>query len=57
MVNPHRVFIIDKIPVAKKGPVVYWMFRDQRVHNNWALLFAAYTLRLKLKKLLLLLYK
>jgi deoxyribodipyrimidine photo-lyase len=24
----------------KTGPVVYWMSRDQRVHDNWALLFA-----------------
>jgi deoxyribodipyrimidine photo-lyase len=24
----------------KSGPVVYWMSRDQRVHDNWALLFA-----------------
>ncbi|MGB5530020.1 MAG: deoxyribodipyrimidine photo-lyase [Ignavibacteriaceae bacterium] len=23
-----------------KGPVIYWMSRDQRVHDNWALLFA-----------------
>jgi len=23
------------------GPVVYWMQRDQRVHDNWALLYAA----------------
>ena len=23
-----------------RGPVVYWMSRDQRVHDNWALLFA-----------------
>lgn len=23
-----------------KGPVVYWMSRDQRVHDNWALLYA-----------------
>lgn len=22
------------------GPVIYWMSRDQRVHDNWALLFA-----------------
>ena len=22
------------------GPVVYWMSRDQRVRDNWALLFA-----------------
>ena len=25
---------------AKPGPVVYWMSRDQRVHDNWALLYA-----------------
>ena len=24
----------------KTGPVVYWMSRDQRVHDNWALLYA-----------------
>jgi deoxyribodipyrimidine photo-lyase len=24
----------------KKGPVLYWMSRDQRAHDNWALLYA-----------------
>ncbi len=24
----------------EKGPVLYWMSRDQRVNDNWALLFA-----------------
>lgn len=24
----------------RPGPVVYWMSRDQRVHDNWALLYA-----------------
>ncbi len=24
----------------KSGPVIYWMSRDQRAHDNWALLFA-----------------
>lgn len=24
----------------KPGPIIYWMSRDQRVHDNWALLFA-----------------
>lgn len=24
----------------KPGPVIYWMSRDQRVHDNWALLYA-----------------
>ena len=27
----------------KTGPVVYWMSRDQRAHDNWALLFAQET--------------
>ncbi|MBD3414576.1 MAG: deoxyribodipyrimidine photo-lyase [Candidatus Aminicenantes bacterium] len=31
-----RVRIIKKGP-DKKGPVVYWMSRDQRVKDNWAL--------------------
>lgn len=26
----------------KEGPVVYWMQRDQRVEDNWALLYANY---------------
>ncbi|MGQ9569467.1 MAG: deoxyribodipyrimidine photo-lyase [Thermodesulfovibrionales bacterium] len=26
--------------IMKGGPVVYWMSRDQRVNDNWALLFA-----------------
>lgn len=25
---------------AEVGPVVYWMFRDQRVKDNWALIHA-----------------
>ena len=24
----------------KKGPVIYWMSRDQRVNDNWSLIFA-----------------
>lgn len=26
--------------ISNPGPVVYWMQRDQRVHDNWALLYA-----------------
>ncbi len=36
-VNPKRVRII-KEGEAGAGPVVYWMSRDQRVRDNWALL-------------------
>ncbi|URD78308.1 FAD binding domain of DNA photolyase [Musa troglodytarum] len=44
---PHRPFHPDRVRVLKpgspcpSGPVVYWMFRDQRSANNWALIHAA----------------
>jgi deoxyribodipyrimidine photo-lyase len=38
-VNPMRVRFLKDAP-AKSGPIVYWMSRDQRVQDNWALLFA-----------------
>lgn len=37
--NPRRVRTL-KIGRAKKGLIAYWMSRDQRVRDNWALLFA-----------------
>ncbi len=38
-IDPRRVFTIrDGEPGP--GPVVYWMSRDQRVNDNWALLHA-----------------
>jgi deoxyribodipyrimidine photo-lyase len=37
------------------GPVVYWMSRDQRVHDNWALIFAQ-SLALEKKKPLLVVF-
>ncbi len=39
-VNPKRVRLLNVIQGKKRGPVVYWMSRDQRAHDNWALLFA-----------------
>ncbi len=39
MVDPRRVRTVKHGPVGK-GPVLYWMSRDQRVNDNWALLFA-----------------
>jgi deoxyribodipyrimidine photo-lyase len=38
-VNPQRVRALTKRS-QKKGPVIYWMSRDQRVNDNWALLYA-----------------
>ena len=39
MVDPRRVRVLQQGSVGR-GPVVYWMSRDQRVKDNWALLFA-----------------
>jgi deoxyribodipyrimidine photo-lyase len=38
-INEKRIRLLQK-GADKKGPVVYWMSREQRVHDNWALLFA-----------------
>ena len=38
LVNPKRVRALKK--EKQTGPVIYWMSRDQRVSDNWALLFA-----------------
>lgn len=37
--NPKRLRAL-KAGNLKKGPVVYWMSRDQPGQDNWALLFA-----------------
>eukprot|EP00271_Cylindrocystis_brebissonii_P020399 TRINITY_DN6735_c0_g2_i1.p1 TRINITY_DN6735_c0_g2~~TRINITY_DN6735_c0_g2_i1.p1 ORF type:complete len:573 (-),score=116.16 TRINITY_DN6735_c0_g2_i1:73-1791(-) len=44
-VNPGRVRVVRSVEgkereVASGGPVIYWMSRDQRVADNWALLYA-----------------
>jgi deoxyribodipyrimidine photo-lyase len=39
MINPKRVRLLQP-GTETKGSVLYWMSRDQRVHDNWALLFA-----------------
>jgi deoxyribodipyrimidine photo-lyase len=39
MVNERRIRLLKDRP-WHAGPVLYWMSRDQRVQDNWALLFA-----------------
>ncbi|PNW75594.1 hypothetical protein CHLRE_12g533000v5 [Chlamydomonas reinhardtii] len=39
LVNPKRVRVLKPGSIGK-GPVVYWMSRDQRLADNWALLHA-----------------
>ncbi|MEI6242692.1 MAG: deoxyribodipyrimidine photo-lyase [Chlamydiota bacterium] len=38
-VDLQRVYIFQEGRI-QKGPIVYWMSRDQRVSDNWALLYA-----------------
>lgn len=39
LVNPKRVRMLKKAAPGR-GSVVYWMSRDQRLSDNWALLYA-----------------
>lgn len=39
-IHPGRIFTL-KNGIPGKGPVIYWMSRDQRAANNWALVEAA----------------
>ncbi len=38
-VNPRRVYALRHAPDGG-GPVLYWMSREQRAHDNWGLLHA-----------------
>jgi len=40
VVHPKRVRTLLKGQNDMKGPILYWMSRDQRVEDNWALLCA-----------------
>ncbi|MFW9820947.1 MAG: deoxyribodipyrimidine photo-lyase, partial [Candidatus Thorarchaeota archaeon] len=35
----ERIRLLNE-PNETHGPIIYWMSRDQRIHDNWALLFA-----------------
>jgi len=54
MINEKRVRLLQK-GNETNGPVVYWMSRDQRVHDNWALLFSQ-QIALEKKKPLIVLF-
>ncbi len=42
MVNPKRVTKLSD-GIKKSGPVIYWMQREQRVNDNWALIASQLT--------------
>lgn len=52
--NQKRVRTLKEGKVAS-GPVVYWMSRDQRVMDNWALIYAQQT-ALKMQKPLIIIF-
>lgn len=39
MIDQNRVRQVNTTSFSQ-GPIVYWMSRDQRAHDNWALLYA-----------------
>jgi len=39
MINEKRIKLL-KDGIETNGPVIYWMSRDQRINDNWALLYA-----------------
>ena len=39
-VHPDRTRSLNDCSAISSGPVLYWMQRDQRAHDNWALLYA-----------------
>ncbi|XP_065858035.1 deoxyribodipyrimidine photo-lyase [Euphorbia lathyris] len=38
--QPDRFRVLKEASTKQMGPVVYWMFRDQRIRDNWALIHA-----------------
>ena len=46
-----RIRVIKDLDIGN-GPIVYWMQRDQRVNDNWALIYAYEQARLNGKPLL-----
>lgn len=40
MIDSSRLYFYNNYDLHRRGPVLYWMSRDQRVHDNWALLYA-----------------
>ena len=39
--SPERIRLLNDQPRKASGPIVYWMQRDMRARDNWALLHAA----------------
>jgi deoxyribodipyrimidine photo-lyase len=53
-INEKRIRLLQDGNIIK-GPVIYWMSRDQRMHDNWALLFAQ-NLALEIKEPLIVVF-
>lgn len=56
MIHPKRIYnLIPKPLTTPSGPVVYWMSRDMRVQDNWALWYA-YQIALSSKQPLIVIF-
>ncbi len=40
MTDPRRIQKLNNYEFEPNGPIIYWMSRDQRAHDNWALVLA-----------------
>ncbi len=38
--DTRRIKVLKEEQIRNNGPVIYWMSREQRVNDNWALIFA-----------------
>ena len=54
IINEKRIRLLQN-GADIKGPVIYWMSRDQRMHDNWALLYAQ-DLALEIKEPLIVIF-
>jgi deoxyribodipyrimidine photo-lyase len=46
-IRPERLLMLNQNTAPAPGPVLYWMSRDQRVADNWALLYAQQESRIR----------
>lgn len=49
MISQGRIYELTPGRKPSRGPVIYWMSRDQRVYDNWAYLYAQH-LALEMKR-------
>ena len=51
LIDPRRLFLLNNQPLGT-GPIIYWMSREQRIKDNWSLIYAQEMARLHKRSLL-----